>query len=264
MQWRQEHIRRHHRHPHRALLQRHRTKPVPKNLGATVGPCKSLPISAERAPEPAPDRPDRAQVVTAGVEPNCAVIQDYMDFMEDTGVQRVKDSVKDVVNNFQDCHRERTDINLQLRQKVKQMAEAEEKQTHVMSERSEFRVESRNREDEMARLLHRTKELNEHCQDTLGQLELELCGLVETRQMLFWKFVSQDETTMVEDCQVGDWVKKPCAKTCRAQDESPGRRVITRSVTFQPDTTTKGGQLGAKCPTLVKQVYCAGGLSPLY
>merc|ERR1719272_2501271 len=91
-----------------------------------------------------------------------------------------------------------------------------------------------------------------------------MCGLVEMRQAIFWKFVDPAPDKVVTDCKVTDWTAGECSKVCMAsKDDQPGTQLLTRKKIM--DRNNFGGQeYGSSCPPLSRSVSCnEGSLCPV-
>merc|ERR1719313_2368879 len=107
----------------------------------------------------------------------------------------------------------------------------------------------------MKRLMKASQDKERDCSENLEQLQREMCGLVEVRQAIYWKFVNPSKASVIQDCQVGDWTAGQCSKKCMSNaDDQPGTQNLTRKRVIE------GTQFGAACPALSQTVSCNEGV----
>jgi len=121
--------------------------------------------------------------------------------------------------------------------------------------KTQFQQQMKEADQHMNRLLKALEEQERNCKETSEQFQREMCGLVEMRQAAYWKFVNQDPQSVIQDCKVTDWSAGQCSKACVDSTHSEaGNQTLTR------DRILNGGQYGASCPALSRNVTCNEGV----
>lgn len=190
------------------------------------------------------------------VQPNCDAMSDAMDSME-SGASENKDAADQRLSvHDKECKSQVQAVNAAMQAKVSRITQSQNLLATSESKRAERRLEAQEQQNQLNKLVQRAIQLHKDCRDTAAEQEEELCGLIEARQGVYWKFVNSDRSKVIEDCLVSDWSAGPCSKTCSPQAGSYGEQVLTRTVLFSPDDSTEEGRLAAGCPALSDSWIC--------
>jgi len=107
----------------------------------------------------------------------------------------------------------------------------------------------------MKKIMKRAEEFASDCQESSEQFQREMCGLIEMRQSVYWKFVAGNQNKVIQDCKVSDWTAEQCSKKCiQTKDEASGTQKLTRKFVMA------GSRYGAPCPALNRTVTCNEGV----
>jgi len=146
-------------------------------------------------------------------------------------------------------------MNDQLLEKVGHLGKVQVALTQVVAMKTQYQQQMKEADQHMNRLMKALEEKNRDCKEGSEQFQREMCGLVEMRQAIYWKFVNQDPNTVLEDCKVSDWTAGQCSKSCMDSTHAePGTMTLTRT------TLVNNGEYGAACPALARNVKCNEGV----
>jgi len=158
------------------------------------------------------------------------------------------------------CRNSVRTMNNNLRERVSHLAKSQVSLTQAVAMKTQFQQQMKEADAHMKRLMKATEEKERDCQETSEQFQREMCGLVEMRQSIFWKFVNPDKNNVIQDCKVTDWTAGQCSKTCMDdKNGQPGSQNLTRT-TMMDANTIDGQKYGASCPALTRSVTCNEGV----
>jgi len=147
-------------------------------------------------------------------------------------------------------------LNTKIRERVSMLVNAQNGLLLADSQRKEPRAEMARVENRKQRLLESSARKQQECTGTLEQLEREVQGVIESRHLLYRRFINSSDLNLIRDCEVSEWSIGPCSTSCTSWGENPGTQQLLRSVVFQPDRSKPEGRFGAKCPALVGSMPC--------
>lgn len=146
-------------------------------------------------------------------------------------------------------------MNDQLRERVSHLGRSQVALTQAVAMKSQFQQQMKEADAYMKRLVKLSEEKEQDCKESSQQFQREMCGLVEMRQSIYWKFVDSNPSSVLQDCKVTDWTAGQCSKSCIPnKDEQPGTQLLTRK------RIMAGSNYGASCPTLSRNVSCNEGV----
>jgi hypothetical protein len=159
-----------------------------------------------------------------------------------------------------ECRNSVRTMNDNLRERVSHLAKSQVALSQSIAMKAQFQQQMKEADAHMKRLMKTAEDKERDCQESQEQLQREMCGLVEMRQAIFWKFVSKDLNKVIQDCKVTDWTASQCDKACVDKDGVPGQQVLTRKVLMEgsPDPSIKN--YGAGCPALTRTQTCNEGV----
>jgi hypothetical protein len=152
-----------------------------------------------------------------------------------------------------DCRSTVRTMNDNLRERVAHLGNSQVALSHAVSLKTQFQQQMQQVDAEMQRLMKASQDYESNCEESAGAYQREMCGLVEIRQAIYWKFISGDRNRVIQDCKVGDWTAGQCSKACIGEDDKdrqPGKQNLTRTEVLSP------GQYGAACPALSQTLDC--------
>lgn len=154
-----------------------------------------------------------------------------------------------------ECRNSVRTMNENLRERVNHLAKTQVTLTQAVSMKTQFQQQMKEGDAQAQRLRKMSQEKVRDCTETAEQYQREICGLVETRQAIYWRFVSSNRNNVIQDCRVTDWTASVCNKSCvNSRTEQPGYQQLTRT------RVMSGNQYGTSCPALSRSVTCNEGV----
>lgn len=225
-----------------------------------VGDPKLLTSDAYKAePDPASltkDGEPKPNGAADTAKPSCAQVIDSSDDMVNMATLKVTAASAAIAAHDQKCSAKESLLNTELRQKVKELAQAQELRSNALEQKGQM-INQRNQiTSEIEAHQTRSAKKAADCKDSLQQLEGELSDSAATRRLLLVNAYGSKVKGAIQDCQVSEWTAGVCSQKCTSANGTAGVQLLTRSVVLQPDTSTLEGRYGAPCPPLNRTVEC--------
>jgi hypothetical protein len=154
-----------------------------------------------------------------------------------------------------ECRNSVGTLNDNLRERVAHLGKSQVALAQSVAMKTGFQQQMKDADSQMKRLIQTSQAKEQSCREVSEQYQREMCGLVELRQSIFWKFVDPDKTKVIQDCKVSDWVSGPCSSSCRDKE---GGADLTQKLTRSKIVSETA--FGVPCPAMNKTVTCNEGV----
>jgi hypothetical protein len=220
---------RHRRHKHVALLaQSERTRSV----------------GSEQTKLPAWQEP-LAKAATAMCKlrsnPDCNTVSDKLMNMQANVLDDIASHESQLSCSEDDCKATKKSIQDELKAAQTRLAEQQEALAETTTTVISAQEQSRIKGAQMDHLEAEHQRLDSFCQDTVGQVALQLAQYKAIRQELY---KMEQQRPFIQDCEVSAWTPGECDKSCGGGVQNLVRQVVV------PDA------MGAACPPLTMQRSC--------
>eukprot|EP00397_Hematodinium_sp_SG-2012_P009206 GEMP01009282.1.p1 GENE.GEMP01009282.1~~GEMP01009282.1.p1 ORF type:complete len:834 (+),score=188.60 GEMP01009282.1:327-2828(+) len=195
------------------------------------------------APATAPLRPSKqAAKCSIGKSKNCQKFVDQIMMMQGD-IQDEVTGLEDGLHHLEtECEDQKTSFHQQITDSEKVVNEAQTDIAHSTMEKTQHEETSRLLDGQISRLKAFIAEKESECHQKKTEFEETMCGVRKIRQEMY-KF--QGVTTLVQDCEVGDWTQDECSVSCGGGTRRQKREIISPKKFH-----------GADCPALEEYIDC--------
>lgn len=235
-----------------SLVRHHHKK---KDSGPTIDPNQITPSATDTADSGRKGADRQVEAATAPLRPSkqvskCSIgkSKNCQKFVDQ--IMMMQGDIQDEVTNLEDnlhgleteCENQKNSFHQQIADSEKILNEAQTEIAHSTMEKTQFEETSRLLDEQIAELKHFIMEKEKECKQKIEEFEECMCGVRKIRQEMY-KF--QGVTTMVQDCEVGEWTQDECSMSCGGGTRRQKREIISPKKFH-----------GADCPALEEFVDC--------